>query len=272
MSVIACVEKINTRSKTRKTVEEPVAIEAPVNIFLNDNYLITLLATPEFQKELALGWLLDEGVLGSLEEVRRIVVDKEIVNVLTQHPIKEERLRVVGVSRLITTACGLSASKFFRTIAGTNTQLIDSDYKVRAVDIIKMAQKLDEARLFRVTGGVHVAALFEEERLVALAEDVGRHNAVDKVVGMAIQSKVDFSSCVLISSGRQPADMVLKAARMGIPIVASRAAPIRSGIIAAERAGVTLVCFVRDQRMNIYTHPSRISIGKGDESGRLPKS
>lgn len=258
MSVIVCVRKIDIHSSGFELVEEPVAMESPVNIFVNGDYVITLLATPEFQRELALGWLFDEGVLQSLDEVRQVVVNQDSVDVMTGHPIKEERLRVVGVSRLLTTACGLSASKFFRTISEAGEKLVESDYEVRAEDIIEMAQKLDEGRLYRSTGGVHVAALFEEERLVAIAEDVGRHNTVDKVVGIGIQSKVNFSKSVLVSSGRQPGDMVLKAARMGIPIVVSRTAPIRSGIIAAEKTGVTLVGFVRGHQMNVYTHPSRI--------------
>lgn len=258
MSVINCVKKIDTRLNIVSTVEEFVAIETPVNIFVNDNYVITLLATPEFQKELALGWLFDEGVLQSLGEIRQISVTQDNVNVMTKHPIKEEKLRVAGVSRLLTTACGLSARKFLGIINEAGRQLVKSKYEVKAGIIINMAKKLDESKLFRSTGGVHVAALFEEERFVAFAEDVGRHNTIDKVIGIGIQLKVNFANSVLISSGRQPADMVLKAATMGIPIVVSRGAPIRSGIIAAEKTGVTLACFVREQRMNVYTHSSRI--------------
>lgn len=258
MSIILSVKKINVPTNSFELVEEPVAMESPVNIFVNGDYVITLLATPEFQKELTLGWLFSEGVLQSLDEVIQIVVNQDNVDVVTRHPIKEERLRVVGVSRLLTTACGLSASKFLRTISEAGEKLVESNYEVKAKDIIEMTQKLDEGRLYRSTGGVHVAALFEEERLVALAEDVGRHNTIDKVVGIGLQSKVNFSKSLLISSGRQPADMVLKAARMGIPIIVSRSAPIRSGIIAAEKTGVTLVCFVREHRMSVYTHPSRI--------------
>ena len=106
--------------------------------------------------------------------------------------IEEERLRVFGVSRLITTACGLSISEYFRIISEMDEKVVLSNYQVRADVIIKMAQKLDESKLFSSTGGVHVAALFEDERFVALAEDVGRHNAIDKVVGSGIQSKVKF--------------------------------------------------------------------------------
>ncbi len=266
MSTTVTVERIDTHSNTRKRIEEPVALEAPINIFVDNHYVITLLATPEFQKELALGWLFDEGILQSLGELEKVEVQHDSVKVMLTHPIEEEKLRAVSVSRLFTTACGLSAREFFDTIGGGGKQLVVSDYQVKAADLIEMVQKLNEARLFRASGGVHTAALFEEENLVALAEDVGRHNAIDKVVGIGIQSGVDFSNSMLASSGRQPADMVLKAARIGVPIVASRAAPIRSGIIAAEEAGVTLVCFVRDQRMNVYSHPHRILLGNEEQS------
>lgn len=265
MSTMVSIEKIDAYSNTRETVKDSVAIEAPVNIFVNDHYVITLLATPEFQKELVLGWLFDEGVFQSLDELKKVVVRQDSVNVMTVHPVEEERLHAVSVSKLLTTACGLSAREFLNTIRGAGKLLVESDYQVKAAKVIEMVRRLNESRLFRATGGVHAAALFEEERFVALAEDVGRHNAIDKVVGIGIQSRVDFSNSVLVSTGRQPADMVLKAARMGIPVIASRAAPIRSGIIAAEKAGVTLACFVRDHRMNVYTHPRRILLKDSDK-------
>ena len=258
MSIIVKVKRINLLSKTVKIVNEEVVMEVPVNIFVNDNYVITLLATPEYKKELVLGWLFDEGVLQSFDEVTEMIDNQDIINVKTKDPIEEEKLRVVSVSRLLTTACGLSASKFFDTISEQNNRPVKSNYKVKASNIIQMMQKIDKGKLFRSTGGVHVAALYNEGKFLALAEDIGRHNSVDKVIGIGILNKVNFTNSVLISSGRQPADMVLKAVRMGIPIIASRAAPIRSGIIAAEKNGVTLVCFVREQRMNIYTHPDRI--------------
>jgi FdhD protein len=258
MSIVVQAVRINTRSNTREQVEENVALEEPINLFLNGHYLITLLATPELQEELALGWVLDEGLLRSFDEVRETVIDQDRINIVTTYPIDEDNLKVTGTSRLLATACGLTADKFFKTIANAGRPMVNQGYKVNAIELVKMVRVLDGATLFRATGGVHAAVLFEEERLVAFAEDVGRHNAIDKAVGIGLKSGIDFSRSVLISSGRQPADMVLKAARMGIPIVASKAAPVRSGIIAAEGSGVTLVCFVRDQRMNVYTYPHRI--------------
>ena len=263
MSVPVRVERINLPSNQRESVMEQVAMEAPINLFVNGEYVITLLATPELQRELALGWFFDEGVLESLDEVKDIVVNGDSINLITEYPLKKERLQVVGVSRLLTTACGLSASKFFRVINQEGKRFVESDYKVKASDIIEMIKTLEKGKLHQMTRGVHVAALFEKGRLVALAEDVGRHNTIDKIMGIGILSRIRFSNSIVVSSGRQPADMVLKVARMRIPLVVSLAGPIRSGIIAAQNTGVTLVCFVRQQQIKIYSHPDRILLNNG---------
>ncbi len=115
------------------------------------------------------------------------------------------------------------------------------------------------AERFRKTGGVHVAALYSAKgELVALSEDVGRHNAVDKVIGVGTAKKLDFENLFLALSGRLTGDIVLKAARMRIPIVASMAAAVDSGVEAAQLTGITLIGFVRGKRMNVYTYPERI--------------
>jgi FdhD protein len=258
MSILASSEKIDVQSNVRQKVEESIALEAPTNIFINDVYVVTLLSTPTLQQELVIGWLFDEGMLDSFDQIEQITKTQDIIKVQTKQPIEATKLRVEGVSRLFTTACGLSAQKFFQVISGQNLPPVESKYSVKTEHIHRMIKTLDNSELFHSTGGVHVAAIFEHEKLVAFAEDVGRHNSIDKVIGIGIQANIDFSNTILVSSGRQPADMVLKAARMGIPIILSKAAPIRSGIIAAEKTGVTLTCFVREQRMNIYTHPQRI--------------
>jgi formate dehydrogenase accessory protein FdhD len=116
------------------------------------------------------------------------------------------------------------------------------------------------AETFRKTGGVHVAAIYNGEDVEALAEDIGRHNAVDKVIGIGALNRTDFSACFLALSGRLTGDIVFKAARVGVPIVASLAAAIDSGITMARNTGLTLVGFVRGNRMNIYTFPERVCL------------
>ncbi|MFW6111311.1 MAG: formate dehydrogenase accessory sulfurtransferase FdhD [Thermoproteota archaeon] len=259
MSILLDAERIDISTGTRQRIEEPVAMEAPVNVYINGNYVITLLSTPRLQRELAVGWLFDEGVLRSWEEIEGIILRRNNVRVTTKNPLPEERLSVVGMTRILTTACGLSINKFLKVIKQKCKDPIKSDYTVEARGILRMVKNLDEiAELFKATGGTHAAALFEEGELKASAEDIGRHNAMDKTIGIAVEEGVNFSRCTLISSGRQPADMVLKAVNMGIPILATKASPIRSGIIAAKKTGITLICFVRQHRMNVYTHNDRI--------------
>ena len=259
MSINVEAELINLEAHTRKREKETVAIEEPTNIYLNEEYLVTLLSTPTMRKELAIGWLLSEGILHSFSEIKNITVSGSEIEASTKRSFDRKDLKILGVTRLYTTACGLSTAKFNEVISAKETEQIRSDYRIKAKEALRIVKELENgAVFFRKTGGTHVSALFERGKLVMLAEDVGRHNSVDKVIGSAAQTDTKFSECVLASSGRQPADMVLKAARTGIPIIVSKAAPIRSGIIAAEKWGVTLVCFARKNRMNVYSHPFRI--------------
>lgn len=253
-------EKVNLRFGSREAVEEPVAVEAPVNIYVNDEHVVTLLATPEYQKELAIGWLFDEGVLRSLDEIKDIRVKENDVKVYTKADVKM-RLKATTMVKLITTACG-SIGDFLKLLDRTVKPFVKSDYSIKANDVLNMVQELNErSKTFRLTGGTHSAILFCDKKIVAFAEDVGRHNAVDKVIGVAIQSKVDLGKCAVACSGRMTVDMPLKVARVGIPIIASITGPTYSAITAAEKTGVTLICFVRGQRMNVYTYPNRILMG-----------
>ena len=123
------------------------------------------------------------------------------------------------------------------------------------------------APTFKKTGGVHAAAIFSHKgKLIFLAEDVGRHNAVDKVIGFASIRQIALSNCFLGLSGRLTADIVLKAARVGVPVMASLSAAIDSGIRVADRAGVTLVGFVRGNRMTVYSHIDRILDEKSNKT------
>jgi len=139
---------------------------------------------------------------------------------------------------------------------------VKSKLKVNAQVLFDCVNELNfKAEVFRKTGGVHVAAIYQADgSLVALAEDVGRHNAVDKVIGMAALVKVEFGGCFLALSGRMSGDVAFKAAKTGLPIVASIAAALSSGISLAEQANLTLAGFVRGKRMNIYTYPERILV------------
>jgi len=233
--------RINLRKKLIEEVEEAIARETSIKIYVNDNHLVTLFASPSQLKELAIGWLLSQGIIKSVDEISEVEVE-------------EDTVKIKCVSKIETRMKLAEASKIPKLI-------VKSKYRVKAEEILRLADMLNRlSRVFKVTGGTHSAAIFEDGKLVAFAEDAGRHSAVDKAIGIAALRKADFSKSILVSSGRQPADMILKAAHVGIPIVASIAAPLDSGVEAAKKTGITLIGFVRRQRMNIYSNPERVEV------------
>ncbi len=237
-------------------IEDDVAVEIPFNIIINKKHCITLLASPDSIKELGIGYLLSEGMIKSFDECIRVDVSENNINIDTRSKCDFRRSKI---QKLITTAC-VSTSDYFNLLARTKI-FVSSKTSIAANKIIEIIRTLNsKSEIFKKTGGTHAAGLFDPVNGNALCifEDVGRHNAIDKVVGFAALNNLDFSKFALASTGRQPADMVLKVARVGIPILISISGPVNSGIALAEKTGVTLVCFVRGKRMNIYTHKERL--------------
>jgi FdhD protein len=252
------IVKIDISNRTARKVKDYVAEEKPLNIFLNKAYYATIFCSPSNLKGLALGHMLSEGILKSVEEIEEVNLKNEACHVKIKSNINiKKRLNLSKhFSRIITSACG---SPWAYPYSGKLPK-IKSNLKVKAETILNSVKNLNFiAETFRKTGGVHAAAIYKKDgELVAFAEDVGRHNAVDKVIGMAALNKTDFGACFLALSGRLTGDMVLKAGRVGLPLVASLAAALDSGIAIAKDIGLTLIGFVRGNRMNIYTCPERI--------------
>jgi FdhD protein len=248
-------------AKSEKKIDY-IAEESPLHLFVNTTFWVTLLCTPTHIKELAVGHLLSEGILKSIDEVVEITL-KEAENacyVMLKPSVKiEDRIKLSRLhARVIVSACG-SGSPY--QYIGKNP-VVESNLTVNAKVIFDSVNQLNfKAAGFRQTGGLHVAAIFKSDgSLVALAEDVGRHNAVDKVVGMAALNRVDFGTCFLALSGRISGDVAFKAAKVGLPIIASLSAALSSGIATAINSNVTLAGFVRGKRLNVYTAPQRITI------------
>jgi len=236
-----------------------VAEEKPLHIFINRKHYATILCSPSNLNELAVGHLLTAGIIKSAEEVEEISLNNHDV---CQVKLKPEinlrsRLKVSRLySRIILSACG-STTPY--TFAGKLPK-VASNIKVKAQLIRDCVNRLNAiAETFRKTGGVHAAAIYKTDgSLVAFAEDVGRHNAVDKVIGIGALYKVNFTEYFLAVSGRLTGDMVYKTAKVGLPIVASLAAALDSGVEIAKASNLTLIGFVRGKHMNIYTFPERI--------------
>lgn len=255
------ISKINVANTKVETREDAVARETPLHVFLGAIHFVSILCSPALLKELVVGHLLGEGLVGSVDEISMVNFDEENrchVNLRTD---VEKRVTVSKpFARLIVSSCGGVGHRSIPELLHVLKLKSLPSWSIKAKTILESVKQLNVlADTFRKTGGVHVAALFKRDsRLVALAEDVGRHNAVDKVVGAAALEGQNLSECFLASSGRLTGDIVLKAARVGFPIVASLSAAVDSGVEVAAESRITLVGFVRGNRMNVYSCPERI--------------
>jgi formate dehydrogenase family accessory protein FdhD len=221
-----------------REVQDSIIVEGRVRLFLNGEYLTTIVASPERLEELGAGFVVCEGLAETVESVEVSGGDVHIAA-----PVKREFL------------LEMESSGGYRVLG--EAKEVDSTITITA-DGVRAVTAAIESDVWRRTGGVHCSVLFCDGDLVTRACDVGRHNTVDKVVGYATLRGLDRSGCVLGCTGRQPAGMVAKAANAGIPIVVSRAASTDRGILTAERAGITLIGFSRGERFTIYTHPERV--------------
>jgi FdhD protein len=259
------VSRINVSDQTVEERTDYVAEETPIHIFLNKIHYGTILCSPDQLKEMVVGHLLSEGLLKSTAEIDNLVLKKDGKCLVKLKPDVDAEQRITKsqrFARLVVSACG---SPDYRPLSEAIASFpkLDVTPTVNAAVVSQSVLQLNTiAEKFRKTGGVHVAALYSTDgRLAALAEDVGRHNAVDKVIGAGATKNMDFRNLFLALSGRLSGDIVLKAARMKVPIIASLAAAISSGLEAAQLTRVTLIGFVRGKRMNIYTYPERIVSG-----------
>lgn len=252
--------KINLVTGEAQKTQDYVAEEVPFHLFINKSYWATIQCSPTDFNELAVGHLLSEGILKSIEEIEEVILkeSESICDVRLKPGINaESRVKISKLhQRVITSACG-STSPYQYT---GKTPEVQSKLKVKAQVIFDSVNQLNfKAEGFRQTGGLHVAAICRGNGCLAvLAEDVGRHNAVDKVIGMSAFNEIDFGSSFLVLSGRMSGDVAFKAAKVGLPIVASLSAALSSGIVTAKATNLTLIGFVRGKRLNIYTGEERV--------------
>lgn len=242
---------------------ERVAVERPLEVRVNGETLAVIMRTPGADADLAAGFLLSEGALrasGDLERIDR--VSDDIVNVVASRSRGDaiaallDRRRAVAVNA----SCGVCGRPELESL-GRGLPAIDGTWTVTAEVVRALPGRLREAQpVFAETGGLHAAGLFHDDgRLAAVAEDVGRHNAVDKLLGQALRAAaLPLSTRLLLVSGRVSYEILQKAWAGGIPIVAAVSAPSSLAIEVAHRANITLIGFLRDQRFNVYTHPGRI--------------
>jgi FdhD protein len=223
-----------------------VVREQPLSVYVNGEKFLTLLCSPTMLDALVIGYLWMEKVIAAREEI--VALDISAVDgradVTLATPV------TLPTERILTSGCGGGIT--FR-IDHRLFPRLSSSVTVRPEQLaLGMKQLFQAAEHYQRSRGIHGAALYDGERLLAVAEDVGRHNAVDKVKGRALLEDIETRDRILLSTGRISSEMLLKAARMGVPIVASRTSPTEMAVALAEQLNVTVCGYVRPDTLNLY--------------------
>ncbi len=219
-------------------IDDAIVCEDTFTLHLNDMPLLTMVASDDHLRELGAGFIICSGIADRIESVT--VIDDRIY---VEAPVTGEYMATLESS-------GGYANQ-------AEPPEVHSGSRITPEKVLEVRGAIDSDAWLK-TGALHASVLFYKGKLAIRCEDIGRHNSVDKVVGHAILNNLPLSDCVIGCTGRQPSGMVQKAAYAGIPIIVSRAASTDQGIRTAERTKITLICFTREGRFTVYTHPERI--------------
>jgi len=236
--------------------EDVVVREFPLTIILNGHELVTLLCSPSGLNYLAVGFLYSEGLIRNKDDIKQIYIDD------VGSMVKIETTGGIGTGevakRYIGSSGGRGLSIYTSGTAG-GLPIVDSTLRVTAGEIMSLHREFQHrSEIFQATGGVHSAALCDPGNILVFAEDVGRHNAVDKVFGKCLMEGISTRDRIIAASCRISSEILAKVARRSVPILASRSAPTDLGVKLAKDLGITLIGFVRGQKMNVYANEWRL--------------
>ncbi len=261
------LEVIRARGDELGPATVMVATEVPLTVVVNGTELATLMCTPADLEPLCAGFLLSSGVIDRASEILdyRCDTTRWEARLRVQHDPEPELLS----RRLFTSGCGRGVVFASAVEIAARHPMVSELSMHRDQIAAAMAWMQRASDSFRDSGGVHTAALSLDGAAPTVAmDDVGRHNAVDKVIGHALLDGVDLARCALLCSGRTSTDMLHKAKRAGIPISVSRGAPTHQAVLQARQMGLTVVGFARGSSLTVYSHPARIGgLGHDGRSG-----
>ncbi len=242
-----------------ETLEDFVIKEDKIEFFLNGKKFLSVMSIALHQDAHIVGFLLSEAVINDFSDIQSINISEDGLKVEVIANVSDEGYANLFKEKTLTSGCCIgvtgNAEKVF------DCAFINSDYKIKSKDILaNMRLFNNSSKLFDNTGCVHKAELVLEDGTIYVAEDIGRHNASDKVIGLASIDKKDVKRSVLYATGRLSMEMVVKCVMHKIPIVVSKAAVTFQGIKSANEHGITLIGFARGTKMNVYTHSGRVIV------------
>lgn len=242
--------------KKWKSFDAETIVETPVSLTVNGEVWITFMCTPVNLEALAVGFLYNEGIIEKMDEVAdaRVCEHGDNVDVWLNH----EAQQPTNWRRTSGCTGGVTAVDL---LAKPNISFDGNKPKVKPDAIGHLVEMLFESQsLYRETGGVHTSALSDGEKIVISAEDIGRHNTLDKIAGLCLMNNIWPETRILITTGRISSEMLQKAAQLNVPILISRTSPSSLSIEMAERYGITLIGYARKHRFNVYSNGERVGL------------
>jgi len=243
-------------------VDDQVATEQAITIKLNGEEFVTMVCTPEWIEDMAVGYLASEGIIRKYDDIKTIRLDEKngFVHIESSHinPLYEG----LQNKRYLTSCCGGSRQGFVFASDAMAAKKMKSRYvTLTPEDCLRLMNLMqNEADTFKETGGVHNAALCDERGIVLSRMDIGRHNALDKIYGYCMKNNISVRDKIIVFSGRLSSEILLKVAKIGCEVVLSKSAPTERALELAEELEITAVGFIRNDSMNVYTCQDRIKL------------
>jgi FdhD protein len=249
------IEFVRVENGERSAGRAAVIRETPVSLTVNGEIWLTFMCTPIQLEAMAVGFLFNEGLINHAAEIAdvRVCPAGDNVDVWSQAPLEKpaQWRRTSGCTGGITSVVEGRMPSIPPILNGRD---------LHASQVQRLVEELfNSQELYRQSGGVHTSILTDGEGQLVSAEDIGRHNTLDKIAGRCLLENIQFDHRILLTTGRVSSEMLQKAARLGAAVVISRTSPSSLSISLAEQYGITLVGYARRDRFNIYTHPERIT-------------
>ncbi|MCU5745191.1 formate dehydrogenase accessory sulfurtransferase FdhD [Staphylococcus sp. SQ8-PEA] len=238
------------------------ASEFPLTIIVNGEEFATVICSPNHLKELTIGFLASEGAIMKESEIKSLDIDdsKGFAHVELTQPLTDRF--EYSTKRMIASCCGKSREFYFHNDAAMAKTSM-SKITIRPDQVLEMMANLQSAsKTFKQTGGLHNGAISDGNEFFEHRQDIGRHNALDKLYGYCIQQHISVRDKVLIFSGRISSEILIKAAKIGVGVILSKSAPTTLAVQLAKDLNITAIGFIRDGNFNVYSHPHRVQLEK----------
>ncbi len=242
------------------TIDAPISEEMPLTLYLNGKEIVTMLCTPSEEEELALGFVVSEGMIKDSAALTKRTLDRERGMIWLE--ADEARAEIAGryLKRCLSACCGRGRAEFYFANDAAVSKHVESELRIQAEMVNRYAHALEAAAAtHQLTHGVHCGAVAAEGRFLAYSEDIGRHNVFDKLYGRCLKEKWTMQDKAIVFSGRVSSEILLKLSKMSVPIVIARSVPTTLAVDLAEELGITLVGAAKGNGFTVYSHRQRIT-------------